>query len=48
MAKPFLSVVIPAYNEAKRIPLTLIDIDKHLHACDFSYEIGRASCRERV
>ncbi|OGY97227.1 MAG: hypothetical protein A2128_01245 [Candidatus Liptonbacteria bacterium GWC1_60_9] len=39
MAKPFLSVVIPAYNEAKRIPLTLIDIDKHLHACDFSYEI---------
>ncbi|MDP3947313.1 MAG: glycosyltransferase family 2 protein [bacterium] len=39
MAKPFLSVVIPAYNEAKRIPLTLIDVDKHLRAQDFSYEI---------
>lgn len=39
MAKPFLSVVIPAYNEAKRLPLTLIDIDKHLRAQDWSYEI---------
>lgn len=39
MAKPFLSVVIPAYNEAKRLPLTLIDIDKHLRASGWSYEI---------
>ncbi len=37
--KPYLSVIIPAYNEAKRLPLTLIDIDKHLKNADFSYEI---------
>lgn len=37
--KPYLSVIIPAYNEAKRLPLTLVDIDKHLSAADFSYEI---------
>lgn len=37
--KPFLSVVIPAYNEAERIPGTLIDIDKRLSGKDFSYEI---------
>lgn len=37
--KPYLSVIIPAYNEAKRLPLTLIDIDKHLSNADFSYEI---------
>lgn len=39
MNKPFLSVIIPAYNEAKRIPLTLIDIDKHLSKEEYSYEI---------
>lgn len=39
MAKPFLSVIIPAYNEAKRLPLTLIDIDKHLSYQEYSYEI---------
>jgi glycosyltransferase involved in cell wall biosynthesis len=37
--KPYLSVIIPAYNEAKRLPLTLIDMDKHLSKFDFSYEI---------
>ncbi len=37
--KPFLSIIIPAYNEAKHLPLTLIDIDKHLKKADFSYEI---------
>jgi len=37
--RPFLSVVIPAYNEAERVPLTLIDIDKHLSSSKFSYEI---------
>ena len=37
--KPYLSVIIPAYNEAKRLPLTLIDIDKHLSKVDYSYEI---------
>lgn len=39
MAKPYLSVIIPAYNEAKRLPLTLIDIDKHLSQQEYSYEI---------
>ena len=37
--KPFLSIIIPAYNEAKRVPLTLIDIDKRLSERDYSYEI---------
>ncbi len=39
MAKPYLSVIIPAYNEAKRLPLALIDIDKHLSEQEYSYEI---------
>lgn len=39
MTKPFLSVIVPAYNEAGRLPLTLIDIDKHLSQQDFSFEI---------
>ncbi len=39
MAKPFLSVIIPAYNEAKRLPVTLIDVDKHLKSQEYSYEI---------
>ncbi|MFA5052637.1 MAG: dolichyl-phosphate beta-glucosyltransferase [Parcubacteria group bacterium] len=37
--KPYLSVVIPAYNEAERLPATLVDIDKHLREADFDYEI---------
>ncbi|MEK7505993.1 MAG: dolichyl-phosphate beta-glucosyltransferase [Patescibacteria group bacterium] len=39
MAKPYLSVIIPAYNEAKRLPLTLVDIDKKLSEREYSYEI---------
>ncbi len=39
MTKPYLSVIIPAHNEAKRLPLTLIDIDKHLKNAEFTYEI---------
>lgn len=39
MARPFLSVIIPAYNESKRLPITLIDIDKHLEQQEYSYEI---------
>lgn len=39
MSKPFLSIIIPAYNEAKRLPLTLVDVDKHLSAAEYSYEI---------
>lgn len=37
--KPFLSVIIPAYNESKRLPLTLVDIDRHLSEAEYSYEI---------
>ncbi len=37
--KPYLSVIIPAYNEAKRLPITLIDIDSNLSKSDYSYEI---------
>lgn len=39
MAQPFLSVIIPAYNEAERLPLTLIDVDKRLSREPYSYEI---------
>ena len=39
MSRPFLSVIIPAYNEAKRLPLTLIDIDRHLQEQEYTYEI---------
>ncbi|MDI6717527.1 MAG: glycosyltransferase family 2 protein [Patescibacteria group bacterium] len=35
----YLSVIIPAYNEAKRISLTLIDVNKHLSKANFTYEI---------
>lgn len=39
MSQPYLSIVIPAYNEAERLPKTLLDMDKRLSAADFSYEI---------
>jgi glycosyltransferase involved in cell wall biosynthesis len=39
MSQPYLSIIIPAYNEAERLPKTLLDMDKRLHAVDFSYEI---------
>jgi dolichyl-phosphate beta-glucosyltransferase len=39
MEVPFLSVIVPAYNEAERIPLTLLDMDKRLSEATFSYEI---------
>lgn len=39
MQKPYLSVIIPAYNEAKRIPATLLDIDRVLRKRAFTYEI---------
>ncbi len=34
-----LSVVIPAYNEEKRLPKTLLEIDKYLRRQDYGYEI---------
>lgn len=39
MAKPYLSVIIPVFNGAEDLPLTLIDADKHLSEQDYSYEI---------
>lgn len=39
MAKPYLSVIIPAYNEAERLPKTLLDIDKTLSTKGYPYEI---------
>ena len=39
MEKIHLSVVIPAYNEEKRIGNTLLDIDRYLSKRDYSYEI---------
>lgn len=35
----YLSVIIPAYNEEKRISNTLLDIDKYLREQSFEYEI---------
>ena len=39
MAKPFLSVIVPTQDDARRLPLTLIDLDRHLSTQEFSYEI---------
>jgi glycosyltransferase involved in cell wall biosynthesis len=39
MANPYLSVIIPAYNEAERIPQALVAMDHALSKSDFSYEM---------
>ena len=39
MLNPKLSVVIPAYNEGRRIQATLEDVDKYLKAQNYPYEI---------
>jgi len=36
---PYLSVIIPAYTEGKRLGHTLLEIDHHLRPKDFRYEI---------
>jgi len=38
-SQPFLSIIIPAHNEAKRLPITLLDIDKRMAEADFGYEV---------
>lgn len=38
-SKPYLSIVIPAYNEAERIAKTLAAMDAQLAKADFTYEI---------
>lgn len=35
----FLSVIIPAYNEEKRLPITLLAVDKYLSEQAYPYEI---------
>jgi len=37
--KIHLSVIVPAYNEEKRIPITLLEVDKYLSAQKYTYEI---------
>ena len=37
--KPYLSVIIPAYNEEKRIVTTLFDVDRYLSKQEYAYEI---------
>lgn len=39
MARPFLSVILPARNDAERLPLTLLDVDRYLSVQSYSYEI---------
>lgn len=39
MEKYHLSVIIPAYNEEKRLPKTLKDINEYLKRQNYSYEI---------
>ena len=39
MSQPYLSIIVPAYNEAERIPKTLLEMDKQLESASYSYEI---------
>lgn len=39
MPNPYLSLVIPAYNEARRLPATLEKAHQYLEAQSYSYEI---------
>jgi glycosyltransferase involved in cell wall biosynthesis len=39
MSQPYLSIIIPAYNEAERIPKTILAMDKALSKAQYSYEI---------
>ncbi len=38
-ARPFLSVIIPAYNEVQRLPRTVPDVVRYLSAQHYSYEV---------
>ncbi len=39
MQNPYLSVIVPAYNEAERIPKTLLAMDAYLSKINYPYEI---------
>jgi glycosyltransferase involved in cell wall biosynthesis len=36
---PLLSVIMPAYNDSRLLPLTPVDADWHLREADLPYEI---------
>lgn len=36
---PYLSVVIPAYNEATRLPTSLARVMQYMESCGYSYEV---------
>ncbi len=39
MSKPFISVIIPTLNNARTLPLALIDIDHHLTQANMQFEV---------
>ena len=39
MNQPYLSVIVPAYNEQRRLPKTLSSIDSYLRKQPYDYEI---------
>ena len=38
-ARPYLSIVVPAYNEAQRLPATIARMAEYLQTRDFSYQL---------
>lgn len=38
-SQPYLSVVIPAYNEASRLPSSLTTVMHYLEGCNYTYEV---------
>jgi dolichyl-phosphate beta-glucosyltransferase len=39
MSVPFLSLVVPAFNEEARLPMTLPGVLRHLRAADYAWEV---------
>ena len=39
VATCYLSIIVPAFNEEKRLPATLARLDEYLFTRDFSYEL---------
>lgn len=39
MSRPYLSLIIPVYNEAKRLPITLAQVMEFLHQQEYSFEV---------
>ena len=47
-APPNISAVLPVFEERDAIPEVVAELERALQGTGRSYEIGRASCRERV